>query len=75
MWSDPDLAGFIGVTAHFIVRDMPDGELVLRSGLLAFRRVRGSHTGENMANILYETIRDAGIEQRVCFSWSDATNN
>lgn len=69
VWSDPDLASFLGATAHFIVRRMrsqPDGELILRSGLLAFRHIKGSHTGEHLAHILYEIIKDAGIEQRVC---------
>jgi len=64
-WSDPDLVSFLGVTAHFIVRDVSSGGLVLRSGLLAFRHIRGSHTGANMAGVLYGIIKDAGIEHRV----------
>ena len=72
VWSDPNLAGFLGVTAHFIVRDTSDGGLIMRSGLLAFRRIRGSHTGENIANVLYDIITDAGIEQRVCLLNSDS---
>jgi len=64
-WSNPDLVSFLGATAHFIVRGASDGELILRSGLLAFRHIRGSHTGENMASVFYGIIKDAGIEQRV----------
>lgn len=67
VWSDPDLAGFLAATAHFIVRmlDGSDSRLILRSGLLAFRHVHGSHTGENLAHVLHKVIKDAGIEQRV----------
>jgi hypothetical protein len=61
-WSDPDLVSFLGVTAHFVVRDGLDGQLVLRSGLLAFRHIQGSHTGANLASVLYKIIKDAGIE-------------
>jgi len=34
--------------------------------LLAFRHIRGSHTGEHLAEVLYKIIKKAGIEQRVC---------
>ena len=64
-WSDPDLVLFLGATAHFIVRDGPESQLILRSGLLAFWHVRGSHTGENLARIFYKIIKDAGIEKKV----------
>jgi len=66
-WSDPDLVSFLGATAHFIVRNVPDGQLILRSGLLAFRHIQGSHTGKNLAHVLYTIIKDAGIEQKVCW--------
>ena len=64
-WSTPNLVSFFGVTAHFIVRDEPSKQLILRSGLLAFRHIRGSHSGEHLAKILYGIIKEAGIEQRV----------
>lgn len=67
VWSDPDLAAFLATTAHFIVRtdDGSDSRLVLRSGLLAFRHISGSHTGENLAHNLHTIIKDAGIEHKV----------
>ena len=67
-WSDPDLVSFLGTTAHFIVRNMSDGQLLLRSGLLAFRHIQGSHTGQNLASVLYKIIKEASIEQRVRIS-------
>lgn len=67
VWSDPDLTAFLAATAHFIVRvyDGSESRLVLRSGLLAFRHIYGSHTGENLACLLHKIIKDAGIERRV----------
>ena len=57
---------FLGATAHFIVRNERRKQLILRSGLLAFRHIQGSHTGEHLAEVLYKIIKKAGIEQRVC---------
>ena len=65
-WSDPDLVSFLGATAHPTVRGASDNQLILRSGLLAFRNIKGSHTGENLARVFYKIIKDAGVEQRVC---------
>lgn len=57
----------MAVTAHFCTRDT-DGRLVLRSHLIAFRLVKGSHTGVHLAKILMEVIKSAGIEGRVSVS-------
>jgi hypothetical protein len=59
------MVSFLGATAHFIVRRETDQQLILRSGLLAFRHLLGPHTGEHLAEILYGIIKVAGIEQRV----------
>ena len=67
-WSDPNLVSFLGATAHFIVRDMLHDQLILRSGLLAFRHLQGSHTGEHLAEVFYAIIKGAGIERRVCWA-------
>lgn len=64
-WSNTNLTSFLGVTAHCIVRDAGDGHLLLQSGLLAFRHIQGSHTGENLARILSGIIHDLGITNRV----------
>ena len=66
-WSDPNLISFLGITAHFIARDNVDGKpaLALRSRMLAFRHIQGSHTGERLARVFYQVIKDAGIERKV----------
>jgi hypothetical protein len=64
-WSNPNLTSFLGVTAHYIVREAAGRRLLLRLGLLAFRHIQGPHTGENLARILFEIIREMGILNRV----------
>ena len=64
-WSNANLTLFLGVTAHYIVHEEGSNCLVLRSGLLAFRHIKGSHTGENLAGILFGIICDTGIVNRV----------
>ena len=64
-WSNPNITSFMAVTAHYIVREADTGRLLLRSGLLAFRHIKGSHTGENLAGIFFKIICDMGILNRV----------
>jgi hypothetical protein len=65
-WSDPNLASFLALTAHFVVRE--NGRLVLQNKLLAFRIVEGSHTGENLARIIFTILKDAGLLGKVCLT-------
>ena len=47
-----------------------------RSGLLALRRVVGSHTGENQCSHLWDVIQSYGIENKVgYFTCDNAPNN
>ena len=64
-WSNTNLTSFLGVTAHYIVREPGTGRLILRSGLLAFRHIRGSHTGENLSKVLFEIVCEMEIANRV----------
>ena len=64
-WSTPNLEAFFGAMAHFIVCDELGGQLTLRSGLLVFRHIQGSHTGKHLSGIFYEIFKEAGVEQRV----------
>jgi hypothetical protein len=65
MWSNPNLAGFKAVMAHFIERNA-DGNLVEASCLIAFRFVDGSHTGEHLAKIFFDVLIENGILHKVC---------
>jgi hypothetical protein len=55
----------MAVTAHWIAKGVTN-QLELRSALIAFREVDGSHSGENLGQVLFKIIQDIGIAHRVC---------
>ena len=65
MWSNPNLAGFKAVTAHFIECDA-DSNLVEASCLVAFCFVDGSHSGEHLTKVFFEVLIENGILHKVC---------
>lgn len=65
MWSDPNRQSFMAVTAHWIARGGAN-KLELRSALIAFREVDGSHTGDNLGEVLFGIIQGVGIAHKVC---------
>ena len=64
MWSNPELDGFKGVTGHFMEQDN-DGNVVEAACMLAFRFVEGNHSGEHLAQILFEILKENGILYKV----------
>lgn len=42
-----------------------NGNLVIANRLLAFRLVEGKHDGENLANIAFGVLKEAGILHKV----------
>jgi len=66
IWSDPQLASFLAMTAHWCRRD-PAGRLEIANRLLAFRLVEGAHDGENIGQIMYNIIKDAKAHRKVYF--------
>ena len=65
MWSDLNQRSFMAVTAHWMAKGGAN-RLELRSALIAFREVDGSHTGDNLGHVLYDIIQDIGIAHKVC---------
>jgi hypothetical protein len=57
--ADHSKKSFLGVTAHWI--DVSDLKWTLRSAVIAFRMVSGSHTGENLARYLLSLCDRVGI--------------
>ena len=64
LWSDPNLRSFMAVTAHWMAKGKTN-QLELRSALIAFREVVGSHSGENLSHVLFDIIQNAGIADKV----------
>ncbi|KAG8938267.1 hypothetical protein FRC04_009191 [Tulasnella sp. 424] len=71
--SDPNLASYMAVTAHYCVRK--DGRLILRSRLCAFRHVSGRHTGANLGKILVDILKDLGVPRRLGYITLDNASN
>ena len=70
IWTSPNRYSIISVFGHFISEE---GQR--RQQLLAFRRIYGSHDGENIATALYEVIQEYGIAQKVGYFMSDNAKN
>lgn len=70
-WTSPNDYSIISVNAHFI-----DKQGKRRTERLAFRRILGEHTGDNIAAALLAVIREWSLEGRVgCFIADNASNN
>lgn len=56
------------MTAHYMTYNA-HGELELRSELIAFRHMPGSHTGAEIAKVMVGILKDVGIAHKViCFA-------
>ncbi|KAF5372361.1 hypothetical protein D9615_009320 [Tricholomella constricta] len=73
LWSDPNLVSYMAVTAHFYIRE--NGRLVLRTYLVAFRHVSGSHSGVNLANALMKIFDELGVAYRLALITMDNASN
>lgn len=72
MWSDQNLTSYMAITAHYADYDK-NGKLCISSRLFAFRAVAGMHSGENLANIFFGMLRDAGLLHKVTIIWYPPT--
>lgn len=57
------MTAYFGMMVHFITNDWD-----LRSELLSFNKLDGSHTGENQALHMYNVFCKFGILNKVCLS-------
>jgi hypothetical protein len=66
-WSSPARDPYLGVTVHWVhsTQESPT-EWSLRTLLLAFREVKGNHRGENLAKVVMEILKAAGLMSKVC---------
>ena len=65
MWSDSNQQSYMAVTAHWMAKGS-SSRLELCSALIAFREVEGSHSGENLGQVLFDIVQDIGIAHKVC---------
>lgn len=64
LWSNLKLTSFMAITAHYAAKD-EHGNLVIRSRLIAFRAVSGSHTGVNLGAIFFGILKEYGLLHKV----------
>ncbi|KAF5358783.1 hypothetical protein D9758_008530 [Tetrapyrgos nigripes] len=68
------LGRYMAVTAHYMIQK--DGHLVMKSRLVAFRHVEGSHDGLNMATYFFTVLKELGITNRIgMITLDNASNN
>ena len=81
LWSDKNLTPFMGVTAHWIqvTRDQNAGGvnmiLTLRSDLIGFYNVPGSHTGVHLAHAFLHVLDRIDITHKVCIPLFSSKDN
>lgn len=47
---------------------LPNGDLILKSELLGFRKLDGSHSGVNMGRVFVKVLKEVGILHKVSAS-------
>lgn len=62
---------YLGITAHWM-----DTDYLLQNCVLSFKRLRGSHTAENLAAVTHKVLIDFGLEDHIkCITADNATVN
>lgn len=56
---------YLAMTAHWLGPRGDDHQVLLRQALLAFRRIRGAHSGQRIARIVYNILENADIINKV----------
>jgi hypothetical protein len=65
IWSNQSRYPYLAVMAHWIGRDKVTQSLHLKSALIAFHRLRGSHNGERIARVVLHILDRVGITVKV----------
>jgi len=53
----------MAITAHYLMTH--EGRLTLKNRLVAFRNIKGSHTGEHLADIFFRVLQELKVLDRV----------
>ena len=69
LWSNRQMRGFLGITAHFIT------DWTLNSVMLACSRFRGHHTAENISEHVDDTVASFAISRKLDHITTDNASN
>lgn len=64
-WSSASQQSFFAITAHWAYRDEADDSIKIKARLIAFHRIFGRHTGENLAQLCIDLLDRAGTTANV----------
>jgi hypothetical protein len=71
LWTSPNQRAFVGVVGHYLNKDIQ-----CQSTLIGLRRLRGSHSGENIAEAIIPILQDYEIANKLgCFMSDNAETN
>jgi hypothetical protein len=71
LWTSPNLLAIVGVVAHYI-----NERYEVETLLLGLRRLRGRHSGENIAEAVVSVVNSYKIADKIgCFVLDNATSN
>jgi hypothetical protein len=59
-WTSKNQISFLGISAHWISKDWK-----LKNVILDFKKLDGPHSGENIANVFFNTIKEYNIATKV----------
>ncbi|KAF5332789.1 hypothetical protein D9611_005171 [Ephemerocybe angulata] len=75
IWSRNNLQSYMAITAHYLVMS-PAGNLELKSRLVAFRHIEGSHTGENIGKVFVRVLEEIRCLHKIStITLDNASNN
>jgi hypothetical protein len=66
LWTAPNGLALIGVVVHYL-----DKDFVNRSYLIALRRLKGAHSGENIAEAIAPVLLEMGIMPKLGYFIAD----
>ncbi|RDB20127.1 putative AC transposase [Hypsizygus marmoreus] len=74
LWTRQNQQSYMAVTAHWCF-EAADGDVKMRSRLVAFRHVSGSHDGVNLAKVFVGILKELGICNKIGMVTLDNASN
>ena len=65
IWTDRAMRSYLGITAHTITTDEVTKEMNLRSFLLKFQRLNGSHTAEKFSEAFHNAMDNDNLKNKL----------
>jgi hypothetical protein len=66
LWTSPNSIALLAVIVHYL-----DGSGTLQTNLLALQRIKGSHSGDNLAQGVVKVVEHFGLAQQLGYFQSD----